>query len=181
MKFRIVVGSLIAIILASFAYAMYLTYKLEVKNQQLTESYEQLKIKDDSLSIAFADLQHKDSLLQDTMKELNVYTDEAKEQRRKQLKREKYKLGIEVQARNQDYMELIAYTIGTGFRLDYANQERSFVNPSIMYYYSEDGKRIAEELREDLKKEFSSLADFEVKRGGSSRPANTITAKLRFN
>lgn len=181
MKFRIVVSALIAIILATFAYAMYLTYKIEIKNQELTQSYDELKMKDDSLRTSYTQLKRKDSVLENTMRELNVFTTGAQEQRRKELERGEYNLGIEVQARNKDYMDLIAYTIGSGFKLEYANQERGFVNPTVIYYYSEDGKRIAEELKVDLKNKFSKLANFEVRRGGSSKPPKTITAKLRFN
>jgi len=180
LKFKLVVYILIILILGMFAYSIKLTYDLKdaVNNEKIAATK--------AANAAIAAEKSKDSIqvlntqLEDVLKKLDVFEDSDREERQKQLNRKKFQLGFTVQARNKEYMDLIAYCIGSGFKLEYANQERRYIPNPVIYWYSEEGRVAAEDLKTDLKEKFPKFSDFEIKKGGSSKPPNTLTARLNF-
>lgn len=180
MKFKVTVTILILLIIGMFVYSIKLTYDL--KESVNKEHIAATKAAD----AAKAAKKSKDSIqvlntqLEDVLKKLDVFEDSDREEREKQLKRKKFQLGFTVQARNKEYMDLIAYCIGSGFKLEYANQQRRYIPNPTIYWYSEEGRIAAEDLKTDLKEKFPKFSDFEIKKGGSSKPPNTLTANLNF-
>jgi hypothetical protein len=185
MKFRVVVSILTIAILGLFitvivqsANLVASKNKTEALNKDLKISQLKLQNSKDSISIMY-------DTLESVMKRLDVWDDSAQKEREKQLKNRKYKLGIEVQANKADYQSLVAYTVGSGFQISYINKRSGQISStnSVIYYYSPEGKLIAEELKHDLAEKFpDKLAKIkEVKQGGNrNTPGNVITAKLGF-
>lgn len=175
MKFRILVTVLTLLVIGLFITAISLSNSLKNSKQQLELSYADLKMKDSLLQNS------KDSLVT-VMKKLNVWESADQQARENQVKRRGYNIGITAQANNKNFHSLIAYTIGSGFKLAYANQERGGIggHPRI-FYYSEKGREIAESLKSELESEFPNLAQIDqVQKGSSAEDPNTITVFLRF-
>lgn len=175
MKFRILVSILTLLVVGLFITAIILSNSLKNSKHQLELSYDDLRLKDSLLQNS------KDSLVS-VMKRLNVWETADQQSRENQVKRRGFNIGISAQANNKNFHDLIAYTIGSGFQLAYANQERGGINgPPRIFYYSEKGKEIAESLKSELESEFSNLAQIErIQEGSSAEDPNTITVFLRF-
>lgn len=181
MKFRIVISILTIAIIGLFIAVIYYANELETSmaaekasNLELKAAKIKLTESNDSISVI-------NKKLEDVMEELNISTTKEQDLRRKQLRNQKYNLGIEVQAKNENYYDLIAFAIRSGFELNYSNQKRGgFAGDPVIYYYSENGKLIAEELKLDLEKEFHNLAEINVVKGNSAKPPSTLSAKIRF-
>lgn len=181
MKFRILISFLTIAFIGLAIAVIYYANELEASiaaekasNIEIKAAKIKLKESNDSITVI-------NKKLEAVMEELNISTTKEQELRRKQLRNQKYNLGIEVQAKNENYYDLIAYAIRSGFELNYSNQKRGgFNGDPIIYYYSENGKLIAEELKLDLQGEFPNLAEINVIKGNSVKPPSTLTAKLRF-
>lgn len=175
MKFRIIVSILTLVIIALFITAVVLSMRLKTS----LRTAEDLNV---SLVESEKEVLKKNAALESVMKELNVWEKSDQDKRKKEVSRGKYKIGIEVQANNKNLYDLIAYTVGSGFKLEYVNQNRGGISGKpVMFYYSEEGKKIAEELKVELKSEFKKIVDFAIKKGGSGGASNLITAKLIVN
>ena len=174
MKFRILVSILTFALLALFIISIFLAMRLRASIANEKEITKTLKISESELAKKNADLEK-------VMKELHVWESTDQEERQNELEKGEFKLGLAVQANNENFHNLIAFAIGSGFKLDYANQERGGIsgNP-VVYYYSEKGKKVAETFKSELEKEFDRLAPFKVEKALSAGDANKITAKLRF-
>lgn len=175
MKFRILATVLTLLVIGLFITAISLSNSLKNSKRELELSYADLKMKDSLLQNS------KDSLVS-VMKKLNVWEAADQQARENQVKRRGFNIGITAQANNKNFHDLIAYTIGSGFQLAYANQERGGINgPPRIFYYSEQGREIAESLKAELESEFSHLAQIDqIQEGSSAEDPNTITVFLRF-
>ena len=175
MKFRILVSILTLLVIGLFFVAITLSNSLKNSKHALEMQNIELQRQDSVL-------QNYSDSLETIMKKLNVWESADQRKRENQLKRGGFNIGITAQANNKNFHDLIAYTIGSGFQLAYANQERGGINgPPRIFYYSEEGKAVAEDLKSDLETHFSNLAEItEIQRGRSSEDAKTITVYLQF-
>lgn len=182
MKFKIVVSILTIAIIGLFVTVLYQSYNLVIAKNDAIVAKNKLRVTNDSLQLTYNNLATTTAELESVMKKLNVFEKSDQLKREKQLQRGKYKLGIDVQANNKNYQSLIAFAVGSGFEINYVNQQRRDISVDpVIFYYSDDALEIAEQLKEDLAARFDNLADINVMKGLTHEDPTTITAKLRFN
>ncbi|MBN2175742.1 MAG: hypothetical protein JW731_16550 [Bacteroidales bacterium] len=184
MKFKIAVSILTVAIIGLFVTALYLSSKLVIAKNDAIDAKNKLNVINTRLQKTSDSLASTNEELEKVMKRLNVYEKGDQLKREKQLERGKYNLGIDVQADNKNYQDLIAFAVTAGFEIKYINQQRRDISEEpVIYYYSDadSTRRVAEQLKNDLIAEFDNLDEINIERGRSSEPPTTITAKLRFN
>ncbi|MCF8368893.1 MAG: hypothetical protein K9G76_07600 [Bacteroidales bacterium] len=171
MKFKIIISILAIAMVALFGTVIYQTNKIKNINAQLQASEDSLRVKNMEIeAINEANIAY--------MKKINVYEKGDREKAERKQRRAQFDLGILIQSKDKDYQGVIAYTVGSGFNLEYIKNIR--VNRSVIYYYSQDGKEIADEVVTDLSARFPNLSNVSVEFGISSEASNKITAYLLF-